>query len=436
MDVGPEQSPSTARLPVDPDSFRLRPSLGELTVMGRRVVGTVVPSGRVRDAHRWAEQGLSPTQRHLRQAASGFTDELFLNVIRAMSSKVAVREMDRVLEETFAALDIYRSRGWLDPGVLHQNPEAMDATSTEITVRGHHWRRLEDRRPWEPLAESPGAERWLSYPGGSRAVAHVRMHREPRPWLVMVHGAYMGDVKIDTRIFNVEDLFHRLGFNIALPSLPLHGSRKAKGTLSKSLPSLDTMDNIHGITQAVHEVRSLLGWIRREQPGQRLGIYGVSLGGYVTSLVAGLEEPLDVLVAGVPAVDFQAVFLAQTPPSVRLTDWFRAFHAATVELNRPLSPLAVTPATPVESRYLYAARGDRVLPPATQALRLWEHWGRPESYWFDGGHVLQVRNAGIRKFVARVTARHLLADDVVVDGNARGPRTPRTPRTRSRSTGR
>jgi len=376
VDVEPDQVPA-AGLPVVPDSFRIRPSLAELSLTSRRVVNTVVPRGRARDAQRWTEQGLTPTQRHLRQAASGLTDELFLNVVRTMSSKVAAREIDRVLEETFAALDIYRSRGWLDPAVLHRTPEPMDATATEITVRGRHWRRLEGREPWKPFAESPGAERWLSYPGGSRAVAHVRMHRHPRPWLVMVHGAYMGDVKIDARIFNVEDLFHRLGFNLALPSLPLHGSRKAKGSLSKSLPSLDTMDHIHGITQAAHEVRSLLGWIRREQPDQRVGLYGVSLGGYVTSLVAGLEAPLDLLIAGVPAVDFQAVFLAQTPPAVRETDWFHAFHAATVELNKPLSPLELSPATPVESRCIYAARGDRVLPAATQSLRLWEHWGRP-----------------------------------------------------------
>ena len=112
------------------------------------------------------------------------------------------------------------------------------------------------------------------------------------------------------------------------------------------------------------------------------------------------------------AIVSTAFFLAQTPAAVRETDWFRDFHAATVELNRPLSPLAVSPATPVESRYIYAARGDRVLPPETQSLRLWEHWGRPESYWFDGGHVLQVRNTGVRRFVAGAARRHLLPADV------------------------
>jgi hypothetical protein len=391
-----------------PSDFHIGPSLSELQLVGRRVVGTAIPRGRARDKARWAEQDIEPTHRHVRQAASGLTDELFLTVVRAMSSKAAHREMERVVEETYAGLELYRREGWLDPYALHRTPEPLQATLSHITVGRHYWSKLEGHHEWQPPAGSPGADRWMRYPAGQRALVHLRMHREPRPWLVMVHGAYMGDIKIDPRIFNVEELFHKLGFNLALPVLPLHGPRKAKTALSRSLPSLDTMDNVHGLTQAVEEIRSLLAWIRKTQPDQKLGILGVSLGGYVTSLVAGLEQPLDLVIAGVPAVDFQSVFLHQTPAEVRETDWFADFHAATVELHKPLSPLSVTPATPPSARYMYAARGDRVLPPKTQSLRLWEHWGHPETYWFDGAHVLQVRNKGVLGFVADKASQHLL----------------------------
>lgn len=234
------------------------------------------------------------------------------------------------------------------------------------------------------------------------------MHPEPRPWLLLVHGAYMGDLRVDAGIFQAERLHRTLGLNLAMPTLPLHGERAPKSGISRSLPSLDTMDSIHGLAQAVYEVRALLGWIRQTQPDSRIGMYGVSLGAYVASLVAGLDSALDCVIVGVPAVDFPAVFDSQTPRSVRQQAFYEPFRAAVERVYTPVSPLSFTPATPLDRRYLYAARGDHVLPPKSQSIRLWQHWDKPTSYWFDGAHVPQVRNKKVRAFVVSALQAALL----------------------------
>ena len=64
-----------------------------------------------------------------------------------------------------------------------------------------------------------------------------------------------------------------------------------------------------------------------------------------------------------------------------------------------VSPLAFTPATPVERRFIYAGTADRLLDPVVQSGALWEHWGRPRIHWFARGHVVHVRGADVGRFV-------------------------------------
>jgi hypothetical protein len=53
---------------------------------------------------------------------------------------------------------------------------------------------------------------------------------------------------------------------------------------------------------------------------------------------------------------------------------------------RAHSPLSYALAVPRERVFLVAAHADGITL-AWHARRLWEHWDRPESLWFDGGHV-------------------------------------------------
>jgi pimeloyl-ACP methyl ester carboxylesterase len=355
---------------------------------------------------RWADTGSTAPTMRPRGLTSGGVDALAVQAVRAVSARSVARDLPLVLAEMREALELFRERGWLtDPLSYHRTPTAPRVSTRPFEVLGAKWDRLVFDSGYEPFADEPGRERYLDYGANRQATVRVLRHAEPAPWLVLLHGSYMGRTRMDVPVFDPVRLHRELGFNVVMPVLPLHGRRAAdkSGVLPTALPSLNAMDNLHGLAQAAWDVRRVLAWIRR-QDDEPITVYGVSLGGYVSSLTTALlqDDPVHRVLAGIPAVDFPAVFSSQIPPRAKHTAWFQEFIANTTELHQAVSPLALPPpTTPRERLHLYAARHDRVLLPLQQATRLWQHWGRPQIEWFDGGHVLAARNKQVAAFVDR-----------------------------------
>jgi hypothetical protein len=365
---------------------------------GLRIAG---PGGSRRLASEWKKAGTTPPRlRSMRLIAGAATDEMAVGFARLFGMASVDKHLPRIEAEMVEAVTYYRERGWLDnPVSFHGYPPAAVPKITDRSAIGCEWQILQWQSSYAPQPAEPGAERWASYARNGVATARILRHSTPRPWLVLVHGAFMGWLNTDARVFDAVRLHEELGVNVVLPVLPLHGPRRPEGGLvPRSLPTIDTLDNVHGMAQSSVDVRALLGWIRT-QDDQPIGLYGVSLGSYVAALVGALEQPVDCLIAGIPAVDFPAVFRSQTPPRVRRTDWYQRFMAEMDQLHTVVSPAMAVPQTPVSRRFIYAGRGDRILRPLQQAAELWRHWERPRTYWFDGGHVAHVRAPDIRQFV-------------------------------------
>lgn len=313
----------------------------------------------------------------------------------------ALTASPRVDREMHEALPLFEERGWLaDPGSYHVEPvlPTRSAPWPKLRKEGGGWESMTFLSGYAPDPAEPGADRWNGYVNNRLASAYVLRRPGPGPWVVAVHGMSMGRPQIDRRIFRAAHLHHELGLNVLLPVLPLHGTRRADIRPRPGLPTTDTMDDIHGLAQAAYDVRMLLAWVR-QQEATGIGLMGMSLGGYVTALVAGLEPALDCLIAGIPAVDFPAIFAAHTPKSVRRMSWFHEHLQLAQTLHKVVSPLSFTPATPVDRRFIYAGTADRLLDPVAQGAALWEHWERPKIYWFDRGHVVHVRGADVGRFV-------------------------------------
>jgi len=330
-------------------------------------------------------------------------DEFARAVFALGRTGAALASSPRVDREMRDALPLFEERGWLaDPGTYHTQPvlPTRSAPWPKLRKAGGGWESMSFLSGYAPDPDEPGAERWNGYVDNRLACAYVLRRPGPRPWVVAVHGMSMGRPLIDRRIFRAAHLHSKLGLNVLLPVLPLHGGRRADLRPRPGLPTTDTMDDIHGLAQAAYDVRMLLAWIR-SQDATGIGLMGMSLGGYVTALVAGLEPALDCVIAGIPAVDFPAIFAAHTPKSVRRMPWFQEHVTMAQTLHRVVSPLSFTPATPGDRRYIYAGTADRLLDPIAQGGALWEHWGRPQIYWFDRGHVAHVRGADVGRFVDR-----------------------------------
>ena len=150
---------------------------------------------------------------------------------------------------------------------------------------------------WTPRPDEPGAARWTAVGANQRARAHVLEHPDGRgrPWVVLIHGTGMGYPEADVRSLGATHFFRDLGCNVVMPILPMHGSRRPRPGVTVAFPGLDVLDDVHGLAQSAWDVRRIISWVRADpRAGRRSRIAGISLGGYVAALVAGVETPLRV----------------------------------------------------------------------------------------------------------------------------------------------
>ena len=209
---------------------------------------------------------------------------------------------DRINGEVQEAINLYGRRGWMKKpaGFFPAPPVPTDVSIRSFTTRNRTHERISFESGYTPHPGEPGADRWMSYTGNTREHALMLRHPEPRPWLVCVHGTEMGRAGLDLALFRAWHLHTDLGLNVILPVLPMHGPR-AKGLPKGAVfPGEDVMDDVHGTAQAVWDVRRVLAWIRAQQPGARIGLNSISLGGYITGLVASLDDDLTCAILGVP----------------------------------------------------------------------------------------------------------------------------------------
>ena len=343
-------------------------------------------------------------------AAQAFLDEIVLTGFRLLRSAPDATRLAWITREVIAALDFYGQQGWLDKpeGFFAAPPALTDVTVRTVDNMGRTYKRMFFDSGYEPHAGEPGRERWLSYTGNNREYGLMLRHRQPRPWLVCVHGAEMGRAALDPILFRAWHLHSDLGLNVVLPVLPMHGPRARGLPKGVAFPSEDVLDQVHGAAQAVWDIRRLVSWIRSQQPDSMIGLNGISLGGYLTSLVASLDDGLICAILGIPAVDL-----------VELVDrhaGLSGHHALgqTMKLAKPIgrmiSPFALTPRVPMQGRFIYAGIADRLVHPRDQVTRLWQHWGRPQIHWYSGGHTGFFRSRPVQRFIDDALVQSGLVD--------------------------
>ncbi|MGZ4728851.1 MAG: alpha/beta hydrolase family protein [Acidimicrobiales bacterium] len=329
-------------------------------------------------------------------------DELVIGGFHAVRGSISPEEVERIDAEAGEAITHFGDAGWLDdPASYHRAPgPPLTPTFGRRRVGRTSFETLRFDSEWAPHPGEPGSHRWDGYERNRRVRVLLRRHRGgPRPWVVCVHGAEMGGRPlIDTRILRVEHLHRKLGLNVAIPVLPMHGPRRPDVEGAAGFPGLDLVDDVHGLAQAAWDVRRLIAWIRTQDP-VGVGITGFSLGGYVAALVAGLEQPLDAVVAGCPAVDLPSLFRRGATSAMRHDGRFESLMAKGEELLPVVSPLSFAPATPADRCFIYAGLVDRLAHPVEQAAELARHWGDPHVLWFAGGHVSCAFNGEVSAFV-------------------------------------
>lgn len=371
-------------------------------------LGAVVPRSLTfaRDAARTAEQGDSavpPLAGNPVAWATVALDELAMSAAYLHGRRSGEQVTEEAVEATAETVARLSAAGVVDQP-LRAHPAPPGPAQVRLTSRrrfGTDFEHVSFDSGFAPATDFPGATPWTS--GTANRTAHAYLLRpddQPRPWVLVLHGHRMGHPR-DLRLLGSIRLQRDLDVNVAHLVLPLHGPRGRDG--GHPFPGVDPVRNFLGMSQSVWDARSLLAWLRAIGPGP-VGLFGVSLGGHVAAMLAGLDDDLACVVAGVPTADLSTM-LADT----MRTHWGEEAVAASHVLDEPartlsrlVSPLTFPARPPVERRFLYAAVGDRLVTPG-QALALWQHWERPAILWLQGGHI--ANNVGAsRRFVAQSLA--------------------------------
>ena len=129
------------------------------------------------------------------------------------------------------------------------------------------------------------------------------------------------------------------------------------------------------------DVRRLVSWIRSTTDAP-VGLYGVSLGGYLSTVLAGLER-FDAVAAALPFADPLALLTHHGPPT-EYRDVIASDDARTV--FQVVSPLALPTVVAPRDRTLFIAKADRLIP-LEQSEALADSWHAEHVRWVNAGHV-------------------------------------------------
>jgi hypothetical protein len=366
-------------------------------------VAGFVAAGHVAVHQELRHEGMPDPIPGLRLSAEVALDEALLATMTLSLPHTDLGDLPRLRRDVHAARELYRDRGWLEkPLSYHVTPPALtDPEVRRRRVRGMDYEHLRFASGFEPRPEEPRRDVWLRGEKNRTAHAWALRHPDPaRPWLVCIHGYQMGDALIDFAAFEAERLHRAYGMNLLFPVLPLHGPRKEGRRSGDGYLAGEPLDTVHAVAQAMWDLRRLLSWIR-SQGATKIGVHGLSLGGFHTALLACLDEDLACAIPGIPLADVTRVVWRHGPP-LRIRHFERngVVHEEVSEVLRVVSPLALEPRVAHDRRYLYAAVADRLVP-ADQVHDLWRHWGEPEIVWYQGGHVTFRFHPEVRRLVDR-----------------------------------
>ena len=210
--------------------------------------------------------------------------------------------------------------------------------------------------------------------------------------LIFLHGFSMDRYWVNSAMFSLK-YFYRSGYDVVLYTLPFHGPRAEPlhpfsgfGLFSNGLSHFN-----EAMLHAVHDLRAIVSWLVAD--GQKVGMAGLSLGGYLTSLMATVEDRLAFAVPISPVV---------IPADLSL-NWFPlngaiqlALKSGRMELDalrrgtalhNPLTfPLKISP----QNVFMIAGAGDRLTPPHYVKL-LHEHWAGSTLNWYPGNHIMHLQ---------------------------------------------
>jgi alpha-beta hydrolase superfamily lysophospholipase len=232
------------------------------------------------------------------------------------------------------------------------------------------------------------ADEYSSHTPNATNVVRLFRGKPERPVAVLVHGYMGGSFALEQRVWPMQWL-DALGFDVALFTLPFHGLRAVPQGKAPAFPQSNIQFNAEGFRQSVTDLRELVHWLK-QNGHPKVGLMGMSLGGYVAALTATLQSELAFLVPIIPLACL-AEFAREQGRVPRGTQSALLYQDALRRAYRLVSPLSRPPCIAPERVLVVAGKADRITPPH-HARALARHFSAPLEAW-PGGHLLQFGRA-------------------------------------------
>lgn len=300
----------------------------------------------------------------------------------------------RFISQLEQVADRYEASDWItDPERFFPAPAAAKPQLGMMRKQGQH--ELQDLSwpsDYDPI-EQDVARVYEAYQANHTARARVWWQGQAHDnahTIILVHGYAGGQYALEERIWPIKTFLSK-GLQVVLFVLPHHGERKAAQYAQPLYPSRDVRLTLEGIRQSVHDLRALMSWLR-QRGSTHVGVMGMSLGGYVTSLLATVEPELDFCVPLIPLASF-ADWAEQMDTLVPIPELRTRHYEAIKRVSACISPLSRPRLITNHHMMILGATSDQVTP-LSHAKQLSEHFEAPLKT-FQGGHLLQIGRAQV-----------------------------------------
>ena len=200
------------------------------------------------------------------------------------------------------------------------------------------------------------------------------------PTVVLMHG-WNAEMGYRTLFPYLARRLNRVGVNAAMYELPYHSRRKPRGRGAvTNFLSGDLLHVVEAMHQALVDARTLVAWLHAQGCDQ-IGVWGISLGGWLGGLLACVEPRVRLAVLMTPVVRMDRV-IAELDFCRPLR---RSLRGRRLHLD-PLNLVTHRPQVPVENILLAASRHD-LFSPLDAIEELWRKWHEPTLWRLPHGHI-------------------------------------------------
>ncbi len=207
-----------------------------------------------------------------------------------------------------------------------------------------------------------------------------------KPMAILVNGFSSGHHLMERVAWPMREFF-RQGIGVSLFALPFHGRRG--NAFPPEWPQQDTAFTIEGFRQAIWDLQTAIRTMR-EAGASHVGVVGMSLGGYTTSLLATVTSDVDFVMSFIPICSVPDV-MNDNDLVPGTGDIQRTLYEGYREQLVPITPVCRMPKVEPERVAIISGAYDR-LATVEHGQRLADHFGT-ELIRFPGGHIVQNRRA-------------------------------------------